>query len=114
MKHILKEAILGRFDFDEYWTSWRYSENVNPDALTEDWLKSRTSYIYKVGVLAAIDANKCDWACIAIGTQREENSPVQVIGVLRFNEGENDDMGRVIKRATQLLSGIHPAFEEAV
>ena len=81
---------------------------------TEEWLENRTSYIYKVGTLAAIDANKCDWVYVAIGTQRSEHSPVQIIGVLHFEEGENDDMGRVIKRVSQLLAYTHPAFEDAV
>lgn len=114
MEDILKEHLKTVTQFDEDWTNWRYSEDVSEDALTEDWLENRTSYIYKVGILAAIDANKCDWVYVAIGTQRGEHSPVQIIGVLHFEEGENDDMGRVIKRVSQLLAYTHPAFEDAV
>ena len=111
MEQFLKRHLKSISKIDDYFTSWKYSENVNPDALSNDWLENRTSYIYKVGVLCAIDANKCDWVHIAIGTQRRQNSEMEVKGVFYFNEGENDDMGRVIDRAFQLIQNTHPAFE---
>lgn len=90
---------------------WIYKEDANQDALTDEWLENRTSYIYKVGVLCAIDSNKCDFVHIAIGTQRDQNSTPELKGSFYFDEGENDDMGRVIKRAIQCLELIHPVFE---
>ena len=111
MEQFLKDHLKTISEFNEDWTSWQYSEDVNTDALSEDWLENRTSYIYKVGVLCAIDANKCDWVHIAIGTQRSENSEMEVKGVFYFNEGENDDMGRVIDRAFKLIQYTHPAFD---
>lgn len=114
MENVLKDHFRRNHSLEDEWINFRYRENVNKDALSEDWLKSRTSYIYKVGVLCAIDANKCDWAYAVIGTQRSENSPVQIIGTLHFEEGENDDMGWVMKRVNHLLAYIHPAFEDAI
>lgn len=111
MKQFLKDHLKTITEFDEHWTNWQYSENVNPDALSEDWLENQTSCIYKVSVLCAIDANKCDWVHVAIGTQRSENSEMEIKGVFYFNEGENDDMGRVIDRAFKLMQYTHPAFE---
>ena len=93
---------------------WQYSEDVNNDALSDAWLENSTSYIYKIGIVAAIDSNKCDWVYVAIGMQRTEHSSPIVIGTLHFKEGENDDMGRTIKRASTLLAYLHPAFEDAI
>lgn len=97
--------------FDEDWTNWKYSENVNNDALSEEWLSKRTSYIYKVGVLCAIDANKCDWVYVAVGTQRSDKSDVELKGIFQFNEGENDDIGLVLERMMELLRNMHSVFD---
>jgi len=111
MKDFLKQS-MGQFDrYDSDWTSWRYAENLNQDVANGFWLESETSFIYKVSVLAAIDANKCDWADIAIGIQRSPNSRNEFIGLLRFKHGENDDIGRVLIRALNLINNLHPAFE---
>lgn len=111
MKKFLKNHLESISDFPKDWTTWDYAEDVNPDALSEDWLENQTSYIYKVGVLTAIDANKCDWVKVAIGFQRGENSNIEIKGVLNFRDGENDDIGRVLERAVNLLKGMHPVFE---
>jgi len=87
MEQFLKDHLKTNSEFAEDWTNWQYSEDVNTDALSDDWLENRTSYIYRVGVLCAIDANKCDWVHIAIGTQR------------------------VIDRAFKLIQYTHPAFD---
>lgn len=110
MKKFLKEEILKKVVKPEFY-SFDYAENKNNDALTEKWLENRTSYIYKVGVLTAMDSNKCDFVHVVIGTQRDENSEPELKGYFWFGEGENDDMGRVIERAFELLKSIHPAFE---
>lgn len=103
MEKFLKEHLKTVFEFEEHCTIWQYSEDVNTDALSDDWLENGTSYIHKVAVLCAIDANKCDWVHVAIGTQRGENSEMEVKGMFYFNEGENDDMGGVIDRAFKLM-----------
>lgn len=103
MEKQLKEILKSGNNFNEDWTTWKYSEDINKDALTDDWLENNTSYIYKVGVLLAIDYNKCDWVNIAIGTQRYENSNVELKGTFNFNKGENDDIGSVIDRAVNLI-----------
>ena len=113
MEQFLKDHLnsISQFDFNEDWTSYEYSEDLNIDALSDDWLEKRTSYIYKVAVLCAIDANKCDWVHIAIGVQRDKDSEMEVKGVFYFDQGENDDMARVIDRAFKLIQYSHPAFE---
>ncbi len=112
LANFLKEKLMSSNEFDPEWTVWDYSEDINPDALTDEWLESRTSWVYRVGVLCAIDRNKCDWVHIAIGTQRREDEDFEIKGTFYFSEGENDDMGRVIGRAFSLLKSSHPAFEE--
>lgn len=112
MKAILKNYLASKYNLLDSYTSWFYSEDVNDDALTDAWLDKRTSYIYKVGVLCAIDSNKCDWANVVIGVQRSNESEVEIKGEFDFNEGENDDMGRVIDRAVQILTFMHPAFDK--
>jgi len=113
MKEFLKNHLKSISEFDDEWTSWEYSEDVNEDANTDAWLENRTSFVYKVGVLCAIDSNKLDWIDIAIGTQRIEGSEFEVKGTLSFHRGENDDVGRVIKRAVDCMKYINPIFEEA-
>lgn len=104
--HLIKEAKINSKHYD-----FKYLEDVNEDALSEDWLENRTSYIYKIGVLTAIDLNKCDFAYVAIASIRSKDSAPEIKGYFYFNEGENDDMGRTIDRAFKLLQSIHPAFE---
>lgn len=111
MKEFLKNHLESISEFNKDWTVWDYAEDVNPDALSDDWLENRTSYIYKVGVLTAIDANKCDWVEVVIGCQRSENSDIEIKGVLNFQDGENDDIGRVLERTINLLKTIHPVFD---
>jgi hypothetical protein len=110
MNEFLKQELLKKISSPEYYI-FEYSEHKNNDALTDAWLENRTSYIYKVAVMTAIDWNKCDFAHIVIGTQRNENAKPELKGYLYFDRGENDDMGRVIERAFKLLQYIHPAFE---
>ena len=110
MEKFLKEELLKKISKPEYY-SFYYDENNNKDALTNDWLENRTSYIYKVAVMTAIDSNKCDFAHVVIGVQRGKDSEPELKGYFYFSEGENDDMGRVIERAFKLLQYIHPAFE---
>ena len=110
MEGFLKEEILKKIGNPEHY-SFDYAENKNKDSLSDKWLENRTSYIYNVGVLTAIDSNKCDFAHIVIGTQRGENSTPELKGYFYFGEGENDDMGSVIERAFELIKSIHPAFE---
>lgn len=87
-----------------------YQENVNDDALTDAWLENRTPFIWKVGVLAQWDSNKCDWMRVFIGHEREPGNR-EFIGMLHYQDGENDDIGRSLSRAVELAGWIHPAME---
>ena len=109
MKEFLRNYLSDKIGDEKYYT-FDYKEDVNKDALTNDWLENRTSYIYKVGVLTAIDSNKCDFIHIAIGTQRSDIFEPEFKGYFYFDEGENDDVARVINRAVNLLKNIHPVF----
>lgn len=116
MKDFLKQILFNRnphmIEADEeggYF--WKYSEDINPDALTEDWLEKRTSYIWKVAVLTAVDSNKLDFTHVAIGVQRDDKNLPELKGTFYFDEGENDDMGRVIHRAVSLLENMHNIFQ---
>jgi hypothetical protein len=89
-----------------------YIEDVSPDAIRgDDWLENRTSYIWKVGVLALIDPNKCDWITLYIGTKRDEKSTPELIGTINFRGGENDDPGRTITRLARAAACAHCALE---
>ena len=90
----------------------KYLENVNIDALSNDWLENRTSFIWKVGILYIVDANKADWVYIYIGHQRDDKTPPDFIGSLHYNEGENDDIYRCLKRYINLFDEniVHPVF----
>ena len=110
MEDFLKQELLKKIEAEEYY-AFDYNENVNQDALTEEWLENNTSYIYKVGVMTAVDNNKCDFAHIAIATQRCDKSNPELKGYFHFNKGENDDMGLVLERAFELIKWMHPAFE---
>ncbi len=72
----------------------KYRERVNRDALSDDWLKNRTTYIYKVGVYIVMDDNKMDWLYAFYGMQRRETGGFEFLGYLNFPQGENDDMAR--------------------
>lgn len=112
MEELLKDFLMqqiGREDEQYYY--FVYNENNNRDALSDLWLENNTSYIYKVGILAAIDRNKCDFVKIAIASQRSEKSQAKIIGFFDFDNGENDDIGRTIDRAVKLIQWTHPAFE---
>lgn len=90
-----------------------YEEDVNPDA--EDgskdlWLESRTSYIWKVGTLVVIDGNKCDYASVVLGIQRDSDSLPEVIGTLDFKDGENTDIACTMKRFMDNLLQAHHLF----
>ena len=111
MEKFLKDYLLNEKKINPSYYHFRYSENINPDALSDDWLENRTSYIYKVGVLVATDSNKCDFAHVAFGSMRDDQSEPQLKGYLYFEEGENDDMGRTIQRAFEMMQYLHPAFE---
>lgn len=89
-----------------------YTEDINPDALTDAWLDRGTSYIWKVGALSITDSNKCDWIYVAFGVQRGEHSRPELKGAMYFDDGENDDPGRVIRRAIECLSWQHPVFDK--
>lgn len=87
-----------------------YAENVNEDALSDKWLETGTGYIWKVGVLAVIDPNKCDWAYLHIGHQRNPRAEPEYIGCLYWQGGENDDIGRCLTRYIEAAAFIHPVF----
>lgn len=90
----------------------QYKECVNPDAINgDDWLEKRTSYIWKVGVLATWDSNKCDWVNVFIGHHRSPDHEPEFIGHLYWQDGENDDIGRCLNRYINLLEWVHPVFE---
>jgi hypothetical protein len=102
MKEFLEKEILKYIDNPQYY-NFKYNENINEDALTEDWLKNNTSWIYKVAILTAIDSNKCDFVDVIIGTQRHKSSEPKFVGYFTFFDGENHDIPRVIKRIIDLL-----------
>lgn len=103
---------------NEFMRGWEavdkfYQEDTNPDAINgDDWLKKRTSYIWKVAVLAVTDGNKCDYADVFIGHQRDPKREPEIIGQLSWGEGENDDIGRCLRRYLKLLDICHPVFED--
>ena len=111
LKNLLTAYADEHMPLDNEWPDCReYAESVNPFAIDGDkWLEARTSYIWKVGVLAQWDSNKCDYAYIVIGYEREPGQ-MQVLGHLYFPQGENDDIGRVLGRAIDVAASIHPVF----
>lgn len=111
MKEFLRQYLINEKGINPQYYIFGYDEDVNDDALTDAWLENNTSYIYKVGVLTAIDANKCDFIHIVIGTQRMLGWEFEVKGYFHFNRGENDDVAVTIKRAMGMLQYIHPIFE---
>ena len=113
----LKDFLTAKADelapLDESWPDRRdYAENENPDALTDDWLENETSYIWKVGVLAQTDSNKCDWARLFIGHEREPGQ-CEFIGMLYWQGGENDDINRSLRRYIDVASQASYLFDAA-
>ncbi len=111
MEQFLKDYLVNKKQVEPEFYHFDYSEDINQDAITGDWLENRTSYIYKIGVLAAIDNNKCDYVSIAFSSMRGENSQPEIKGYLEFSQGENDDIGSTMDRAFKLIQHMHPAFE---
>ena len=119
LEALLREKAAPIMDKDHpsvvYGAPSHYSENVNDDAISgDDWLENRTSYIWKVGVLSVIDGKKCDWAHLFIGHLRDDQSEPEFIGVLYWQDGENDDIGRCLRRYLKCLddSRHHPVFDD--
>lgn len=106
----LKDFLLSNVTDEMHRDCATYIEDVNDDALTDAWLESKTSYIWKVGVLAVIDPNKCDWVYLYIGHQRKPTALFEFIGVLHWSDGENDDIGRCLHRYISIAGLIHPVF----
>ncbi len=90
----------------------QYAENEQPEALDDSWLDKGVSYIWKVAVLSLTDSNKCDFLKVYVATQRNEESEPEYHGVLYFSDGENNDVGRVIKRAVDLMKVCHPVYDD--
>ena len=100
---------------DEDMVRATYKEGVNNDARSERseaWLKNHTSYIWKVGVLTLVDANKCDWGYAWIGILRNDTSLPELVGKFMFPDGENTDVFRVVQRAVALMQGADILFQE--
>ena len=94
--------------------SVKYSEHESPDAINGDaWLENQTSYIWKVATLGVVDGNKADWVHLYIGHQRDIGSQPEFIGELYWKDGENDDVGRCLRRYIETLeTGLsHPVFD---
>lgn len=90
-----------------------YRENTSPYAIDGDaWLKAGVSYIWKIGVMALIDPNKCDWVHLLMFHHREPGREPEFIGKLYWRDGENDDIGRSLARYIDLATSIHPVFQE--
>ena len=113
MEQFLKDELKRIFQFDEDWTHWEYNEHLNTDAISDAWIENNNSFIYRVGVLSAIDSNKCDWVHVIIGVERSKDTKFKVIGEFHFNQGENDDIGRVMDRSFYLIKNMHPVFSVA-
>ena len=127
----LEQFLRGEADrlhpIDDDWPDCRrYVEDTNRDAHPSApvvdpgdggrpepaWLARRTTYIWKVGLLAQWDSNKCDWAYLFIGHEREPGQ-YQFIGCLHWEGGENDDIGRSLTRYLALAQLVgHPVFAD--
>jgi hypothetical protein len=89
-----------------------YVEDVNDDALSDDWLANGTSYIWKVGVLSVADGNKRDWAYLFIGHHRDQHHGFEFIGRLNWADGENDDPARCLRRYLECAASADILFDE--
>ena len=88
-----------------------YTESTSPDAIDGDkWLKNHQPYIWKIGVLTLVDSNKRDWAYAFIGHHREPDHPMEFIGMLHWQDGENDDIARSIERYVECLEACDIVF----
>lgn len=104
MEEFLKQYIIEQNpNISEEWANFEYSENTDT---------GKYGFIDKVAVMAAIDSNKCDWVYIAIGVQRNRNNPFEIKGYFHFHQGENDDIGSVLKRTFEEIKYLNPVFEE--
>lgn len=106
MKDFLLEQLRDKFpEFKKHEDlhNFQYVENVNEDADSDTWLEKGTSFIHTIGILAAVDSNKLDWAYFAIGQKRMSHSKPILIGFLEFPQGENDDITRTIKRINKIF-----------
>jgi hypothetical protein len=112
MEDTLRTYLKSKCDLDPDYNSYGYYEDINKDAATNKWLDSQTSFVWKVGVLSIIDSNKCDWVHFALAIQKTPHSEIDIIGHFNFCDGENDDIGRVLKRMIGCLKQLHPVFEE--
>ena len=114
MKQFLENQLwkIHKMDSTRPYCHVQYSEDRNPDALSDDWLENHTSYVYKTAVLLVSDSNKFDWAYILMATQRGKDSEPEFIGSLHFQRGENDDIARVIQRMIRQLALLHPVFDQ--
>lgn len=83
---------------------FKYEEDINDPE----------SFVYKVGVCVAIDANKSDWAFIALGSQRTKTSNPKLHGLISFKNGENDDPGAIIRRAVICLERSDLLFDNVM
>lgn len=102
------------FDEEETMAYISYEESINPDAFNDSddiWLENGTSYIWKVGILICYDFNKLDWISVFIGHERQPNK-FQFIGNLYWEGGENDDVGRCLRRYINILNEYHSIFED--
>lgn len=112
MEDALRAYLKSKIDLSPDYSTSCYQEDINKDAATNKWLDNGTSFVWKVGVLSVIDANKCDWVYFALGIQKTPHSEIDIIGHFCFSDGENDDIARVLKRMMGCLKEIHPVFED--
>lgn len=116
--------LTARTPLDPDWPDHRrYVEDTNDDAhpehpcvacpqsgrLEEAWLARDTSYIWRVGILTQVDANKADHVTIFIAHEREPGW-LQYIGCLHWEGGENDDLGRSLTRYLELARRASPGL----
>jgi hypothetical protein len=99
-------------DWKGDWAHSKYVQDDNNDALSEEWLDKKTSYIWRVGALIIWDANKCDWCGIWFGQRREPNYKIQFKGSMYWDDGENDDPARTVRRVMELAAQVHSVFVE--
>lgn len=115
LTHYATQHELQPLDKEKYWASpiIGYSEDVSPDADNGDaWLKSGSSYIWKVGTLAILDDNKRDFAYVFIGIQRTSKHAPEFFGFYHLPEGENTDARSVVKRVLKCVQQSDIIFED--
>lgn len=107
----MKDFLLGKAKKDSRVIE-RYQQDIEPRY--REYLKHDVSWIYKVSVLALIDANKCDFVTVHFGLQRHENAQLVYLGYLDFPDGENMDIGRVLVRLMDCLVAADPIFSAEI